>query len=65
MFSRQHSHLSAPLIPPLSGFHLSHLRGVLTRMKRSGMTIHTGRCALAKQETLYLGYVVGRGVIHL
>ena len=32
-------------------------------MKEAGLTIHPKKCALAKEETSYLGLVLGRGVI--
>lgn len=43
--------------------HLAHLKEVLRRIKEAGLTIHPDKCALAKQETKYLGFVLGKGVI--
>ncbi|KAL2082602.1 hypothetical protein ACEWY4_022420 [Coilia grayii] len=43
--------------------HCRHLRQVLDHIREAGLTINPGKCALAKQEVHYLGYVIGRGVI--
>lgn len=43
--------------------HLKHLKVVLRRIQEAGLTINPGKCALAKKETEYLGYVLGNGVI--
>ncbi len=43
--------------------HLEHLKEVLTRIKAAGLTIRPDKCALAKPETQYLGFVLGHGVI--
>ncbi|KAL2081694.1 hypothetical protein ACEWY4_023547 [Coilia grayii] len=43
--------------------HCRHLRQVLNRIREAGLTINPGKCALAKQEVHYLGYVIGGGVI--
>lgn len=43
--------------------HLFHLTEVLGRISDAGLTIRPDKCALAKQEVQYLGYVLGKGVI--
>ncbi|KAG1926090.1 gag-pol fusion protein [Pimephales promelas] len=43
--------------------HLKHLQMVLRRIQEAGLTINPDKCALAKKEIEYLGYVVGNGVI--
>ncbi|KAI3377106.1 hypothetical protein L3Q82_000303 [Scortum barcoo] len=43
--------------------HLSHVAKVLREIKKAGLTINPRKCAVAKQETQYLGYVLGGGVI--
>ncbi|KAL2103518.1 hypothetical protein ACEWY4_000386 [Coilia grayii] len=43
--------------------HLQHLQHVLSLVKEAGLTIHPEKCTLAKEETAYLGYMLGRGVI--
>uniref|UniRef100_A0A3Q1GC55 Gypsy retrotransposon integrase-like protein 1 n=1 Tax=Acanthochromis polyacanthus TaxID=80966 RepID=A0A3Q1GC55_9TELE len=43
--------------------HLSHLEMVLGKIKQAGLTINPKKCALVKQETQYLGYILGGGVI--
>ncbi len=43
--------------------HLEYLKEVLTRIKAAGLTIRPDKCALAKPETQYLGFVLGHGVI--
>lgn len=43
--------------------HLRHLQEVLKRIKTAGLTIRPDKCALAKAETQYLGYVLGHGVV--
>lgn len=43
--------------------HLRHLQEVLKRIKTAGLTIRSDKCALAKAETQYLGYVLGHGVV--
>ncbi|KAL2095611.1 hypothetical protein ACEWY4_007759 [Coilia grayii] len=39
--------------------HLHHLQQVLSLVKEAGLTIHPDKCALAREETSYLGYVLG------
>ena len=43
--------------------HLTHLQEVFRRLKGAGLTIRPDKCSFAKQETEYLGYVLGSGVI--
>ncbi|KAI3374507.1 hypothetical protein L3Q82_006322 [Scortum barcoo] len=43
--------------------HLSHVAKVLREIKKAGLTINQRKCAVAKRETQYLGYVLGGGVI--
>ncbi|KAI2643107.1 Retrovirus-related Pol polyprotein from transposon 17.6 [Labeo rohita] len=43
--------------------HLSHLRRVLTELRRAGLTANPRKCHLALSEAKYLGYQVGRGLI--
>ena len=43
--------------------HLQHVQHVLSLVKEAGLTIHPQKCTLAREETAYLGYVLGRGVI--
>lgn len=43
--------------------HLHHLCQVLQRIKSTGLTINTQKCALAKREVQFLGFVIGDGVI--
>ncbi|KAG1933522.1 gag-pol fusion protein [Pimephales promelas] len=43
--------------------HLKHLQMVLRRIQEAGLTINPDKCALAKKEIEYLGYVLGNGVI--
>lgn len=38
--------------------HLIHLNEVLTQIKAAGLTIRPDKCALAKGETKYLGFVI-------
>lgn len=43
--------------------HLQHLKEVFQRIQLAGLTINSRKCAIAKKETEYLGYVIGGGVI--
>lgn len=40
-----------------------HLAIVLGKIKEAGLTINPRKCAVAKQETQYLGYILGGGNI--
>lgn len=42
---------------------LQHLEEVLGRIEFVSLTINPAKCVIAKRETEYLGYVIGRGVI--
>ncbi len=39
--------------------HLQHLKNVFQRIQEAGLSINSSKCAIAKKETEYLGYVVG------
>lgn len=43
--------------------HLAHLKEVLGRLKEAGLTVNPQKCAVAKAEVQYLGYVIGGGAI--
>ncbi|XP_037831815.1 uncharacterized protein LOC119617061 isoform X2 [Kryptolebias marmoratus] len=43
--------------------HLKHLEKMLERLQSAGLTINPAKCAIAKDETEYLGFVIGNGVI--
>ncbi len=43
--------------------HCQHLRQVLGRIKAAGLTINPKKCTIAKREIIYLGFVIGGGVI--
>ncbi|KAL0199491.1 hypothetical protein M9458_008031, partial [Cirrhinus mrigala] len=43
--------------------HLSHLRRVLTELRRAGLTANPQKCHLAFSKAKYLGYRVRRGLI--
>lgn len=43
--------------------HLQHLEVVINHIRAAGLTINPSKCAMAKAETEYLGYVIGHGVI--
>lgn len=43
--------------------HLQHLSEILTRIRTAGLTIRPEKCSFAKPETVYLGHVLGHGVI--
>lgn len=42
---------------------MQHLREVLQGLQGAGLTVNPNKCAVAKQETEYLGYVIGQGVV--
>lgn len=37
--------------------HVGHLETVLGKIKAASLTINPRKCAVAKQETQYLGYI--------
>lgn len=43
--------------------HLRHVGAVLQELHQIGMTINPEKCALRVQETNYLGFRVGQGII--
>lgn len=43
--------------------YLGHLKEVFHQLKTAGLTIRPDKCALAKQEIHYLGFVLGHGVV--
>ena len=43
--------------------HVRHLGQVFERIRSAGLTINPSKCAIAKTETEYLGYVIGNGII--
>ncbi|KAI2662301.1 Retrovirus-related Pol polyprotein from transposon 17.6 [Labeo rohita] len=44
--------------------HLERLRRVLSELRRAGLTANPRKCHLAQFEAKYLGFQVGRGLIH-
>ncbi len=42
---------------------MQHIREVLQRLQEAGLTVNPRKCAIAKAETEYLGFVIGKGVI--
>lgn len=43
--------------------HVRHVRDVLDRIESAGLTINPAKCAIAKREAEYLGYVTDGGII--
>ncbi|XP_063955624.1 uncharacterized protein LOC135154209 [Lytechinus pictus] len=43
--------------------HLTHLREVLDRLRDAGLTVKPSKCKFARQEVLYLGFVLGGGSV--
>ncbi|XP_068073009.1 uncharacterized protein [Danio rerio] len=43
--------------------HLQHLQEVLQRLQAAGLTVNPQKCTIAKAETEYLGFVIGKGVL--
>ena len=43
--------------------HLTHLRLVLESIRLAGLTVKARKCQLAMEECVYLGHVVGNGVV--
>lgn len=43
--------------------HLEHLRDIFERLKGAGLTAQPKKCALARREAKYLGYLLGHRVI--
>ncbi len=44
--------------------HLEHLREILTRLRKAGLTIKESKCKFARNECEYLGHTVGNGKVH-
>lgn len=45
--------------------HVEGLRAVLTKLRKAGLTANPKKCALAQQQTKYLGFLVGQETIQL
>lgn len=43
--------------------HLSHLEEVLDRLRAAGLTVNPAKCVIAKEETEYLGFTIGGGMV--
>ncbi|XP_057693505.1 uncharacterized protein LOC130916648 [Corythoichthys intestinalis] len=43
--------------------HLQHLKVVLRCLQNAGLTVNPAKCAFAKRETEYLGFVIGGGLV--
>ena len=43
--------------------YLTHLRAIFESIRRVGLTIKARKCQLAVQECVYLGHIVGNGVV--
>ena len=43
--------------------HMDHLRDVLERLRRAGLTIKVKKCQFARSHCTYLGHVVGSGEV--
>lgn len=43
--------------------HLQHLQKVLGHLQKAGLTVNPRKCAVAKTETEYLGFVISNGVL--
>ena len=39
--------------------HLEHVRKVLERLRKAGLTARPSKCSFGMDEVVYLGYVVG------
>ena len=44
--------------------HLEHLREILTRLRKAGLTIKESKCKFARNECEYLGHTLGNGKVH-
>jgi hypothetical protein len=45
--------------------HIEHLRTVLRRIKEAGLTVKSRKCQLGMDHCVYLGHVIGRGLVQL
>ncbi|XP_068069442.1 uncharacterized protein isoform X2 [Danio rerio] len=43
--------------------HMQHLHEVFQRLQRAGLTANPAKCAIARKEAEYLGFVIGNGVV--
>lgn len=43
--------------------HLQHVKEILLKIRGAGLTIRPNKCSFTKPETVYLGHVLGCGVI--
>ena len=43
--------------------HLEHVREVLERLRKAGLTARPSKCSLGMDDVVYLGYVVGGGKV--
>ncbi|XP_073803353.1 uncharacterized protein isoform X2 [Danio rerio] len=43
--------------------HVQNLQEVMRRLQSAGLTVNPKKCAVAKRETEYLGYVIGQGMV--
>ena len=43
--------------------HLEHLRSILSRLRESGLTAKPSKCQYAMEHCIYLGHVVGGGIV--
>lgn len=43
--------------------HLRHLKEVLDHLRSAGLTVNSTMCAIAREETEYLGFTIGGGLI--
>ena len=43
--------------------HLMHIRGVLERLRKAGLTAKPRKCQFGMQQCSYLGHIVGNGVV--
>ena len=45
--------------------HLKHLTDILERIRKAGLTVKLGKCQFAMSQCVYLGHVVGNGMVKL
>lgn len=43
--------------------HLRHLNEVLGRLRSAGLTVNLTKCVITREETEYLGFTIGGGLI--
>ena len=44
--------------------HLEHLRTVFYRLQQAGLTVKPRKCQFGIEQCIYLGHIVGNGVVH-